>query len=209
MPCCGGRLQIMSPASDVAPRRAWRHVPNAITVLRMVLIPVIGVLLTGERYVEAFWTLLGSALSDLVDGQVARRYNARTRFGAIADPVADKLTMLTVTFILAWQGLLPLWLAAAIVLRDVVIVAGALAYQRVVGHVEMAPTWLSKLNTALEFVMLAAVIADTAALVDDRAMLPLLFVAVFLSVVTSGVQYVWIWGRRAWLRRRVLRSSAG
>jgi cardiolipin synthase len=199
----------MSPASDVAPRRAWRHVPNAITVLRMVLIPVIGVLLTGERYVEAFWTLLGSALSDLVDGQVARRYNARTRFGAIADPVADKLTMLTVTFILAWQGLLPLWLAAAIVLRDVVIVAGALAYQRVVGHVEMAPTWLSKLNTALEFVMLAAVIADTAALVDDRAMLPLLFVAVFLSVVTSGVQYVWIWGRRAWLRRRVLRSSAG
>ena len=199
----------MSPASDVAPRRAWRHVPNAITVVRMALIPVIAVLLTGERYVEAFWTLLGSALSDLVDGQVARRYNARTRFGAIADPVADKLTMLTVTFILAWQGLLPLWLAAAIVLRDVVIVAGALAYQRVVGHVEMAPTWLSKLNTVMEFVMLAAVIADTAALVDDRAMLPLLFVVVFLSVVTSGVQYVWIWGRRAWLRRRVLRSSAG
>jgi len=66
----------------------------------------------------------------------------------------------------------------------------------------MTPTWLSKLNTALEFVMLAAVIADAAALVDDRAMLPLLFAAVLLSVVTSGVQYVWIWSRRALIQTR-------
>jgi cardiolipin synthase len=132
-----------------------------------------------------------------VDGQIARRFNARSRFGAIADPIADKLTMLTVTLLLAWQGLLPVWLATAMVLRDVVIVGGAVAYHRLFGHVEMAPTWLSKLNTVLEFVMLAAVIADAAALVDDRAMLPLLFAAVLLSVVTSGVQYVWIWGRRA------------
>ncbi len=187
----------MSPASEFAVGRALRHVPNVITVVRGLLIPVIGALLLQERYVEAFWMLVASALSDLVDGQIARRFNARSRFGAIADPVADKLTMLTVTLLLAWQGLLPVWLATAIVLRDVAIVGGAVAYHRLFGHVEMAPTWLSKLNTALEFVMLAAVIADAAALVDDRAMLPLLFAAVFLSVVTSGLQYVWIWGRRA------------
>ena len=183
----------MSPASDIAAGRALRHVPNMITVVRGLLIPVIGALLLQERYVEAFWTLVASALSDLVDGQIARRFNARSRFGAIA----DKLTMLTVTLLLAWQGLLPVWLATAMVLRDVVIVVGAVAYHRLFGHVEMAPTWLSKLNTVLEFVMLAAVIADAAALVDDRAMLPLLFAAVLLSVATSGVQYVWIWGRRA------------
>ena len=187
----------MSPASDIAAGRALRHVPNMITVVRGLLIPVIGALLLQERYVEAFWTLVASALSDLVDGQIARRFNARSRFGAIADPIADKLTMLTVTLLLAWQGLLPVWLATAMVLRDVVIVGGAVAYHRLFGHVEMTPTWLSKLNTALEFVMLAAVIADAAALVDDRAMLPLLFAAVLLSVATSGVQYVWIWGRRA------------
>src|SRR5512134_2712779 len=110
----GGRSQIMSPASDAVPSRALRHVPNAITIVRGVLIPVIGTLLVEQRYVTALWTLLASALSDLVDGQIARRFNARTRFGAIADPVADKLTMLTVTLVLAWQGLLPLWLAAAI-----------------------------------------------------------------------------------------------
>lgn len=187
----------MSPATDAMASRALRLVPNAITVVRGLLIPVIGALLVDQRYTEGFWMLLASALSDLVDGQIARRFNARTRFGAIADPVADKLTMLTVTLALAWQGLLPVWLATAIVLRDVVIVGGAVAYQRLFGHVEMAPTWLSKLNTVLEFIMLAAVIADAAALLDDRSMLPVLFAAVFASVVASGVQYVWIWGRRA------------
>jgi cardiolipin synthase len=187
----------MSPASDVTAGRVLRLLPNAITVVRGLLIPVIGALLVDQRYVEGFWTLAASALSDLVDGQIARRLNARTRFGAIADPVADKLTMLTVTLALAWQGLLPAWLATAMVLRDVVIVGGAVAYHRFFGPVEMAPTWLSKLNTVLEFIMLAAVIADAATLLDDRAMLPLLFAAVFVTVVASGAQYVWIWGRRA------------
>lgn len=187
----------MSPASDAMHGRALRLIPNAITVVRGLLIPVIGALLLDERYVEGFWTLLASALSDLLDGQIARRFDARTRFGAIADPVADKLTMLTVTWTLAWQGLLPLWLAIAIVLRDLVIVVGAVAYQRFVGQIEMTPTRLSKLNTALEFVMLAAVIADAAGLLDDREMLPMLFALVLTIVVASGVQYVWIWGRRA------------
>jgi cardiolipin synthase len=187
----------MSPAFDDTTGRMLRNVPNAITVIRGLLIPVIGALLLEERYVEGFWTLVASASSDLVDGQLARRFRLRTRFGAIADPAADKLTMLTVTLALAWQGLLPAWLAAAIIGRDVVIVSGALAYHRFVGRVEMAPTWLSKLNTVLEFVVLAAVIADAAALIDDRAWLPMLFAVLFVTVVTSGAQYVWIWGRRA------------
>ncbi len=94
-------------------------------MVRGLLIPVIGWLLAEERYAAAFWTIVASALSDLVDGQLARRFNARSRFGAIADPVADKLTMLTVVIGLAWQGLLPPWLAFAIVMRDVVIVGGS------------------------------------------------------------------------------------
>lgn len=184
-----------------------RHVPNLITVVRGVLIPVIGALLVEQRYMAALWTLLVSALSDLVDGQIARRFNARTRFGAIADPVADKLTMLTVTLVLAWQGLLPLWFAAAIVLRDIVIVGGAIAYHRLIGPVEMSPTWLSKLNTVLEFAALAAVLADAAGLFEISTQLPALFAIVFATVVASGVQYVWIWGRRALSLRRSLHTG--
>jgi cardiolipin synthase len=192
----------MSRASDLPAVRALRHVPNAITVVRGLLIPVVGALLLGERYIEAFWTLLASGVSDLVDGQVARRFDVRSRFGAIADPVADKVTMLTVTLVLAWQGLVPIWLAAAIVLRDVVIVGGALAYHHLVGRVDMAPTWLSKFNTVLEFVVLATVIAAAAGMIDDREWLPALFAAVLVTIVTSGIHYIWIWGRRAWSASR-------
>ena len=195
----------MSHASE----HPWRHVPNAITVVRGLLIPVIGWLLAEERYEGAFWTVVASALSDLVDGPIARRLGAQSRFGAIADPVADKLTMLTVVLGLAWHGLLPPWLALAIVARDIVIVAGAMAYHRFIEPVEMTPTWLSKLNTGLEFVALAAVLADAARLLDMSALLPTAFALVFSTVVASGVQYVWIWGRRAFSRRRVLRSGAG
>jgi cardiolipin synthase len=192
----------MSPASDTPAGRALRQLPNAITLLRAVLIPVIGGLLASERYVAAFWTLLVSAASDFVDGRIARRFDARTRFGAIADPLADKLTMLTVTALLAWQGLLPVWLAGAIILRDVLIVGGALAYHRLIGAVDVVPTQLSRLNTALEFTALAAVIAAAAQLVDLDGLLPGLLVAVFVTVIASGAQYVWIWSRRALAARR-------
>ena len=178
-----------------------RQLPNVITVVRGLLIPVIGGLLVEERYGEASWAFLASAISDLLDGQIARRFNARTRFGAIADPVADKLTMLTVTLALAAFALLPLWLAAAIVVRDLVIVGGALMYQRLIGPIEMRPTWLSKLNTALEFATLAAVMVDAADWVELDALLPLLFALAAVTVAASGLHYVWIWGRRALAQR--------
>jgi cardiolipin synthase len=93
--------------------------------------------------------------------------------------------------------LLPLWLAAAIVLRDIVIAGGAIAYRLLVGHVAMEPTWLSKINTALEFAALAGVLAHAATLIDGSAWLPALFAVVFVTVTASGAQYVWVWGRKA------------
>lgn len=192
----------MSPAFD----RPWRHLPNLITVVRGLLIPVIGWLLAEERYEEAFWTVAASAVSDLADGQIARRFNAHTRFGEIADPVADKLTMLTVVIGLTWQELLPSWLAFAIVARDVVIVAGATAYHRYIEPVEMAPTGLSRLNTVVEFVVLSAVLAQAAGLIDSSSWLPTAFALVYTTVIASGIQYVWVWGRRALARRNAARA---
>lgn len=182
-----------------------RHVPNLITALRFVLIPVLALLLSEQRYATAFAVFLLSAASDLADGMIARHWNARTRFGAVADPLADKLTMLTVTLVLAAQSLLPLWLAVAIVARDLVIVAGAVTFHFVVGRVDIAPTWLSKFNTVLEFGVLAAVLADAARVVELSAVLPALFVLVLATLIGSGLQYVWVWGRRAWRARRPAR----
>lgn len=179
-----------------------RYVPNLITALRFALIPVLVLLLLERRYATAFAVFVVSALSDLADGQIARRWNVRTRLGAIADPLADKLTMLSVTVALASQALVPVWLAAAIVARDVVIVAGAVAFHYVVGRVEMAPSRLSKFNTVLEFGVLSALLADAAGAIEVTAWLPPLFVLVTASIVGSGLHYVWVWGRRAWHARR-------
>lgn len=174
-----------------------RHVPNALTLLRFLLIPVLVILLAQRRYEAAFAVFFVSALSDFADGVIARLWNARTRFGAIADPLADKLTMLTVTLTLAVQELLPLWLVAAIVVRDLVIVGGALAYHYMVGRYDMAPTLLSKLNTAIEFLALATVLGSAADIVNASAAMPVLFALLMATIVASGVQYVWVWGRRA------------
>jgi cardiolipin synthase len=174
-----------------------RHVPNALTLLRFLLVPVLVVLLAQRDYDAAFAAFVVSALSDLADGVIARRWDSRTRFGAIADPAADKLTMLAVTLALATQGLLPLWLVAAIAVRDLVIVGGALVYHYALGRYDMAPTLLSKLNTAIEFLTLAMVLGSAAGIVDASAALPVLFVLLLATIVASGMQYVWVWGRRA------------
>lgn len=178
------------------------HLPNLITGLRFALIPVLVALVLDGRHGAAFALFLVSAASDLADGLIARRWNARTRFGAVADPLADKLTMLAVALTLASQTLLPLWLAAAIVTRDLVIVGGVLAFQRRFGRVEMAPSRLSKLNTVLEFGVLAALLADAAGRVDTSAAQPTLFVLLTTTIVASGAHYVWVGARRVADARR-------
>jgi cardiolipin synthase len=93
--------------------------------------------------------------------------------------------------------MLPIWLAVVIVMRDAIIVAGAIAYRFVVGHIEMAPTRLSKANTFLEFGVLALVMAGAGQLVDASAWLVPLFILLFASVLVSGAHYVWVWRRKA------------
>jgi cardiolipin synthase len=76
------------------------------------------------------------------------------------------------------------------------------AFHFIVGRVEMAPSWLSKFNTVLEFCVLSALLADAARLIEVTAFLPPLFVLVTATIVGSGIHYVWTWGRRAVRSRR-------
>ena len=181
------------------------NVPNAITLLRFALIPLLVWQLLQREYGTAFVLFIVSALTDLVDGFVARRWNLGTRFGAIADPLADKLTMLTVTVALAVQGWLPWWFAMASVLRDVVIVSGALAYHWLIGPVPMVPSGLSKLNTALEFVVLTSALGIAAGHIDGGAWWRLLVLTTLATIVMSGVHYVVVWGVKAVQARRAPR----
>ena len=186
-----------------------RAVPNLITIGRLLLVPVIAWLLVERRYLLALAVFLVAAFSDLADGAIARRYRIVSALGARLDPIADKLTMLAATVLLALHGWIPAWLAVAIVLRDVIIAGGAIAYRLSVGPVEMAPTPLSKLNTALEFAVLAGALAHAAGLVDAADWLAPLFAIVFATVVLSGAQYVWVWGAKAARQRSAGGGASG
>jgi cardiolipin synthase len=176
--------------------------PNLLTAARLALIPVVAWQLAAEAYEIALPLFLAAALTDLADGYIARRFRMTSRLGALLDPVADKLTMLVATVMLAWQSLVPLWLAIAIVARDVVIVAGALAYRTLVGKIDIAPTLLSKLNTTVEFAMLIATMAAAAGWLSASRWIEALFAVTLATVLASGAQYVWIWSRKAMAERR-------
>jgi cardiolipin synthase len=182
-------------------RHPLHWLPNAITLLRAAAIPVVAFALLRRDYDGALLLVVLCALGDFVDGWLARALDVRTRFGAIADPLADKLTMLTVATLLAWQGWLPVWFAALIVLRDVLIVGGALAYHLHVGHVAIAPSWLSKLNTALEFVLLAAILLVAEGVLAADGAVRVLMLVCTATILASGAHYVLTWGRKA-LRAR-------
>ena len=171
--------------------------PNLITIARVLLIPVIAFLLLDRDYALAAGVFVAAAIGDWLDGFLARRLNQTSQLGAVLDPIADKMTMMIVALLLAAQGALPAWLAVVIVLRDAIIVVGAVAYRFVVGHIEMVPTRLSKANTFLEFGVLALVIMQAAKLVAPEAGLMPLFVLLFISVLISGAHYVWLWRGKA------------
>ena len=171
--------------------------PNLITLLRLALLPVMAWALAQHHHGLAATIFFLVAVSDWLDGFIARRFHLTSRIGAALDPIADKLSMLVATVILAMQDLLPVWLAAAIIARDVIIVAGAGIYRAIAGSIEFTPTRLSKVNTALEFALLLAVMASAANWIPSAGWQQPAFVIVFTSVAASGAQYVWVWGLKA------------
>ncbi len=175
------------------------HLPNIISLLRVMLVLPTVWALVHDRYGLALVLFAVCGASDALDGYLAKRYAWTSRLGAILDPLADK-TLLVATYVtLAWLGAIPRWLTIAVVGRDLIIVAGALAYHFLIGRFELAPTWLSKANTLMQIVLVMAVMLDRAVPGVPAPVLVSLIYGVLLTTVLSGVDYMIIWGRRAWL----------
>ena len=173
------------------------NLPNIITLLRLAAVPVIAWLILQQHWEAAFWLFLVAAVSDGIDGLLARWLNQTTQLGAAFDTVADKALAVVTLVMLTQAGAIPLWVALAILVRDSIVVLGALSYRRLAGHLEINPTWLGKTHVFSEFSMLALVLADLGKLLEIQAWLTVIFVAVFVIAVISGVQYVWIWSAKA------------
>lgn len=178
-------------------KRSILTLPNLITFIRLGLLPWLLSALVARAYDTAFWLFVAASLGDGLDGYLARKLNQMSRLGALLDPVADKLTILGIAWILADQGWLPVWIVVMMSLRDLTIVAGAIAYRHAVGHIEMAPSRLSKINTALEFLLLAGVLISASGWIAPAPWLTPMLVLVAATVLASGIHYVWLWGGKA------------
>jgi|YNPNPStandDraft_1061719.scaffolds.fasta_scaffold38240_2 cardiolipin synthase len=171
--------------------------PNLITFARLALLPLLLWMLAIRQYQTALWLFVAASVGDGLDGFLARQLDQRSRLGALLDPIADKLTILGIAWIFASQNLLPVWIAALMSLRDLIIVAGALAYRQYVGALEMAPTLLSKLNTLLEFLLLAGVLGAQLGWLKVAEWMDAYLGVVAFTIIASGAQYVWVWGLKA------------
>src|SRR5438105_14409317 len=104
-------MRVLSPT--LAPSRCGRTmtIPNFITLIRLALVPVMGYFLLVGEYGVALIVFLAAAISDLLDGFIARTFDSTSRLGAALDPIADKLNMFVATLLLAISNLVPLCLA--------------------------------------------------------------------------------------------------
>ena len=174
-----------------------RYLPNLITLLRILAVGPIAWLLWLEDYMNALLIFAIAGVSDGVDGYLARRFNWKSHWGAVMDPMADKLLMVVTATMLMLKDLLPLWLYSLIFLRDIVIVLGAALYRLRFGPFKVQPTVLGKLSTFVQILMVLSLLLHSATgLMNDLQILAIINLCGLITVL-SGVQYVVIWIRKA------------
>lgn len=172
-----------------------QHLPNLISALRIALVAPLIVMILQGRYELALLIAAIAGVSDGVDGFLARHFHWQSRLGSILDPVADKLMLVGCMLALGWLHEAPGWLVALVVVRDVVIVSGALAWHRVLHSFEAHPSWLSKATTVVQIGFVLLVLAEQAFGWRLSMQVPAWVVAVLTAA--SGIDYVLRWGRMA------------
>jgi len=185
-----------------APATMWRHLPNALTVLRMGLVVPLAWLIRETRYDEAVIVAAVAGLTDALDGFLAKRCGWQSWLGGVLDPIADKLMLVACFVTLGMVGAHPDWLTWLVVGRDAVIVAGAVAWHNLIGRIHAQPTHLSKLTTVVQIVYVLAQLLHLSHWLDLPArLLDVLIGLTAVLTAASGLQYVVVWSRKA-LRAR-------
>jgi cardiolipin synthase len=173
-------------------------IPNIITVFRFLLVPPVVLLLLDGRFGLALLMFGVAGFSDGLDGYLAKRYHWSSRLGALMDPLADKLLLVSSFVTLGWLNQIPLWLVGVVILRDLVIVSGALVYHYRIERLEAEPSMVSKLNTFTQILLVLAVMFSAAVQALPYLWMDVLLYSVLVTTLWSGIDYVWRWSRRAW-----------
>jgi len=174
-----------------------RNIPNLLSILRILLVPPVVFYMLQENYLPALILFVIAGITDSLDGWLAKRFEWQSPLGEILDPLADKLLLVSSYIVFAWLELLPVWLVVCVMLRDVVIVVGGVLYRIYFGKVDINPTYISKLNTLMQIVLIAILLLSLAWLSIDEIYINILIWIVLFTTIASGFVYVFSWGRRA------------
>lgn len=172
--------------------------PNILTVARIAAVVPLVWLMLAESFGWAFVVAMIAGVSDALDGYLARRFAWQSHFGGWADPAADKLLMSASYVTLAYLQVLPIWLSILVIGKDLFIVLGALSYRRLFGQFKATPTRLSKFTTLSQVIFIWLVLIGLIGFpIPDAWSTGLVVLVAGLTGMTL-IQYVVIWGRRAW-----------
>lgn len=172
------------------------HIPNILTVGRLISVPVTVWLMLQGQMTAAFWMFVAAGVTDGVDGAVARLCNARSALGAVLDPLADKVLLVSIYVVLGWLGDLPSWLVIMIIFRDLFIVGGAMVMLFLSQYSRVDPLYIGKVNTFLQIMLAGVVLAELGLNMETYGASTALIYMVGASTVLSGLAYLIIWGRK-------------
>jgi cardiolipin synthase len=166
------------------------NVPNSLTILRILLIPVYIGFMTYGKYGLALLALLVAGLTDAIDGPIARKLNQRTRLGTFLDPLADKLLLTSGFISLSMLHLVPSWLVILVVSRDIILLLGTAVAHVTNTTIDITPTFLGKGTTLLQLSYVLLVVLLTWRGFGLSVLTPLLVVMVGFTLA-SGLHYLY------------------
>jgi len=167
-------------------------IPNLITTLRIILVPIFIIFLINERFLEAVTVFVLAGLSDGVDGLLARLLNQKSRLGAFLDPLADKFLLIAAFVVLAARGFIPVWLTVTVITRDILILLGVLILFLTKQDIVIKPSILSKVNTCLQLVTVFMVLVGNHFNLFS-SIIPIIYISTGVSTIASGLHYMRSW----------------
>ena len=173
------------------------NVANIITLGRLLSVPLFLWLLVHGNTAAALWLFFAAAVSDAVDGFVARRFGMQTTLGEFLDPIADKTLLVSAYVTLGSMEMLPIWIVIPVVSRDALIVGGALLIEKLTRDLRMEPILISRANTLLQSSLVLLVLLPSVFASPLGHVVTLLSFAVLVTTLVSGGAYVYIWSMRA------------
>jgi cardiolipin synthase (CMP-forming) len=183
------------PRRDFAEEHFGINLPNLISLVRLLLVPLAIWLILRGNYGIAFWVFAVAGVSDALDGFIAKHFDRRTRLGALLDPIADKALLVSVYVTLGLADQLWTSVVILVVFRDVMIIGGFLLIQAFAVPKRYDPLYISKINTGLQIALIAFVLARLGLGADSGKMDVLLSYAVIATTILSGLSYLVRWAR--------------